>query len=229
MATTATCDDCGGKVNEQAWKCPHCGARRQNVARGKLSNEEVRALIATDTAIQEDEGRGLAETLLFPHPETHGTARAVEIALTVACAPLVIVGIAAMALGRRKMRFLYRTTRGEGLSAFVMTFFGSLPFYYLIAALHAPSPAYLVLASVALLWVRAWIRSRTSAWKARELSRLVKAEQQRASQPALPPARAREVARPVTAPAAVVPTARPAAPPAAEPQTPASGEPRLLR
>ena len=45
MATT-TCDDCGGKVNEQAWKCPHCGAKRQGVTRGKLSNDEVEAGLA---------------------------------------------------------------------------------------------------------------------------------------------------------------------------------------
>ncbi len=229
MAATTTCDDCGSKVNEQAWKCPHCGAKRQNVARGKLSNEEVRALIATDASVKDDEGRSISETLLFPHPETRGAARTTEIVLTVLCAPLVLVGMAAMAFGRRKMRFLYKSVRGESMSAFVMTFFGSLPFYYVLSAIHAPSAFYLVLASITLLWIRAYIRGRTSAWKSRELNRLVKAEQQRASQPALPPARAKQVARPVSGPVAVVPTPPRADPPRAEPQTPADDEPRLLR
>ncbi|MBV8758301.1 MAG: hypothetical protein JO257_13530 [Deltaproteobacteria bacterium] len=227
MAAT-TCDDCGGKVNEQAWKCPHCGAKREGVARGKLSNDEVRALIATGDSVKDDEGKGLAETLLFPHPETRGAARTIEIALTVVCAPFVIIGIAAMALGRARMRMLYRSVRGEGMSAFVMTFFGSAPFYYLLAMLHAPSPFYLVLASIALLWVRAYIRARTGAWKSRELNRLVKAEQ-RASQPALPPARAKQVSRPTTGPAVAVPTAPRVDPPRAEPQTASGDEPRLLR
>lgn len=238
MAAT-TCEDCGGKVNEQAWKCPHCGAKREGVTRGKLSNEEVRALVATDTAIKEEEGRSLSETLLYPHPETRGTARAIEIALTVACAPLVLVGIAAMYSARglfaSKIRLVAKTTRGEGLSVFVMTVFGAPTFWWVASALHVPSAGTVALVSVALLWVRAYIRTRTSAWKSRELQRLVEAEQ-RAGQPALPAARARELPRPVTGP-----TARPSAPavaaptaprvdrPAAEPQTPASGEPRLLR
>ena len=228
MAVTTTCDDCGGKVNEQAWKCPHCGAKRQGVVRGKLSGEEVRALIATDSAVKDDEGKSVAQTLLYPHPETHGAARTVEIALTVLCAPFVIVGIAGMLLGRRKMRMLYQSVRGEGLSAFVMTVFGSVPFYYALSILHVPSAFYVVLASIALLWMRAYLRGRTQSWKTVELDRLVKAEQ-RASQPQLPAAKAKQVSRPVTAPAPVVPTAPRVDPPRAEPQTPSDDEPRLLR
>lgn len=228
MAATTTCDDCGGKVNEQAWKCPHCGVKRQGVVRGKLSNEEVRALIATDSAVKDDEGKSVAQTLLYPHPETHGAARTVEIVLTVLCAPFVIVGIAGMILGRRKMRVLYKSVRGEGLSAFVMTFFGSLPFYYVLAALHVPSAFYVVLGSVALLWIRAYLRGRTQAWKTVELNKLVKAERG-ASQPQLPAAKAKQVSRPVTATAPAVPTAPRVEAPSAEPATPSDDEPRLLR
>ena len=230
MAAT-TCEDCGGKVNEQAWKCPHCGAKREGVTRAKLSNDEVRALVATDTAIKEEEGRPLVETLLYPHPETRGAARTIEIALTVACAPLVLVGIATMYTSRgvmSKLRTVARTTRGEGMSVFVMTVFGAPSFWWIASAMHVPSAGTVTLAMVALLWVRAYIRSRTSAWKSRELKRLIKAEQQRASQPALPAAKAKVVTRP-SAPAVAAPTARPVAPPAAEPATPAGDEPRLLR
>ena len=225
MAVTE-CESCGGKVNEQARACPHCGAKRANVARGKLSKEEVRALIATDSAVSEDEGRGISETLLFPHPETRGAARTVEIVLTVLCAPLVIVGIAGMLLGRSKMRYLYKTARGEGLSAFIMTVFGGISFWGVLDMLHVPSPFTLTVASVMCLWIRAYIRGRTQAWRSRELTRLVKAEQGRASKPQLPPARA--VSTPVTAPDAV-PTAPRVDPPRAEPQTPSGDEPRLLR
>lgn len=220
------CESCGGKVNEQARACPHCGAKRANVARGKLTNEEVRALIATDSSVSDDEGRGIAETLLFPHPETHGAARTIEIALTVLCAPLVIVGIAGMKLGRSKMRFLYRTARGEGLSAFIMTVFGGISFWTVLDLLHVPSPFTLTVVSVMCLWIRAYVRSRTQAWRSRELSRLVKAEQGRASKPQLPAART--VGKPVTAPDAV-PTAPRVDPPRAEPPTAPGDEPRLLR
>jgi hypothetical protein len=222
MAATE-CESCGGKVNEQATACPHCGAKRTNIVRGKLTKEEVRALIATDTSISEDEGRGVAETLLFPHPETRGTARAVEIVLTVMCAPLVIVGIGGMMLGRSRMRFLYRTARGEGLSAFIMTVFGGISFWTVLDILHVPSAFSITVACAMCLWIRAYIRSRTQAWRSRELTRLVKAEQGRPSKPAQLPA-ARAVSAPVT-----VPTAPRVEPPRAEPTTPAGDEPRLLR
>jgi len=225
MAVTE-CESCGGKVNEQARACPHCGAKRANVARGKLSKEEVRALIATDSAVSEDEGRGISETLLFPHPETRGAARTVEIVLTVLCAPLVIVGIAGMLLGRSKMRYLYKTARGEGLSAFIMTVFGGISFWGVLDMLHVPSPFTLTVASVMCLWIRAYVRGRTQAWRSRELNRLVKAEQGRPSKPQLPAARA--VSQPINAPGAV-PTAPRVDPPRAEPQTPSGDEPRLLR
>src|SRR3569623_567956 len=101
MAAT-DCESCGGKVHEQATACPHCGAKRANVVRAKLTQEEVRALLTTSGQVVDETGKSLAAWLLFPHPQTVGPARAVEIALTIACAPLVIVGIAVMMVSRMR-------------------------------------------------------------------------------------------------------------------------------
>jgi hypothetical protein len=221
MAVT-DCESCGNRVNAQAMVCPHCGARQTNVARPKLNKDEVRALIATGDAVADESGQGITATLLFPHPETTGTARTLEIILTIVCAPLVIVGIASMMLGRRSLRRAFAAARGELMSVVAMTAFGGFSFWAIIGALHVPAALELTIASIALLWVRAYIRSRTQSWRSRELDRLVKAEKDAAA-PKLPPARA------ITAPSPVVRAPAPIQAPKPEAPTPSGDEPRLLR
>ena len=221
MAVT-DCESCGNRVNVEAMVCPHCGTKRANVARPKLNKDEVRALLATGDAVADESGQGITATLLFPHPETTGAARTIEIILTVVCAPLVLVGIASMMLGRRSIRRAFRAARGELMSVVAMTFFGGFSFWAIIHALKVPASFELTIASIVLLWVRAFIRGRTQSWRSRELNRLVKAEKD-AGAPKLPPARA------VTAPSPVVRTSAPIEAPKPESPTPAGDEPRLLR
>lgn len=226
MAAT-DCESCGNRVNVEAVVCPHCGTRRTAVARPKLNKDEVRALIATGDAVADESGQGVTTTLLFPHPETTGAARTVEIILTVVCAPLVLVGIASMLLGRRSLRRAFRAARGELMSVVAMTAFGGFTFWTLLHAIGVPAAGTVTLASIALLWVRAFIRSRTQSWRSRELSRLVEAEKQDAK-PALPAARA-VASRPTTGPAPVPRPSAPVVAPRTEPAPAAGDEPRLLR
>jgi hypothetical protein len=221
MAAT-DCTSCGKRVNVEAMVCPHCGARRTDVARPKLNKDEVRALIATGDSIDDEGGQGITRTLLYPHPETTGAARTVEIILTVVCAPLVMVGIASMMLGRRSIRRAFAAARGELMSVVAMTAFGGLTFWSLLHAFHVPASFELTIASIVLLWIRAFIRSRTQSWRSRELTRLVKAEKA-ATAPRLPAARA------VTAPSPIVRPSAPIQAPKPEAATPSGDEPRLLR
>jgi hypothetical protein len=222
MAVT-DCESCGNRVNVEAMVCPHCGARRTNVARPKLNKDEVRALIATGDAVADEAGQGITATLLFPHPETTGAARTIEIILTIACAPLVLVGIASMMLGRRSIRRAFAAARGELMSVVAMTFFGGFSFWAIIHALKVPASFEVTIISIMLLWVRAYIRSRTQSWRSRELNRLVKAEKDAAA-PKLPPARALP-----TGPSPVVRPSAPIQAPKPDSPTPAGDEPRLLR
>src|SRR5579883_2114892 len=92
------CPSCGNEMSGDALVCPHCGKRRAGgggLAGVALSPDELRAL-ATVTAPPEP-ARGVLATVVLPHPETTGTARSLELALTVACLPLVVCG--AMLLG----------------------------------------------------------------------------------------------------------------------------------
>jgi len=225
MAVTE-CESCFGKVNEQAVVCPHCGAKRTNVVPSKFSKEEVRALLTTDAHVVDASGNTLAASLLFPHPHAAGGARAIEIVLTIACAPLVLVGTAIMILSRmrRRTRTLIKATRGEAMSAVVMTLFGATTLWTILDLAHVGAAGTLTLASIACLWIRAYVRSRVEPWKPEDLAKLPKAE--RTSKPQLPEARA--LARPVTAPGGV-PTAPRVDPPRVEPATAPGDEPRLLR
>jgi hypothetical protein len=225
MAAT-DCASCGNRVNVEAVVCPHCGARRATVtmADAKLNKDEIRALLTTDTrGGDEDPGRGLLATMFLPHEQTTGRARTAELVLTVLAAPLVIVGVVAIALGRRRIRRKLFAAKGEAISAGVMTLFGGLSFYSLVDLLKGPALAFTAVTIVAL-WVRAMIRSNAGAWRTREMSQLAKPEKPapaRTSVPKLPAARA------VTAPAPIV--RAPVQAPKAEAPTPAGDEPRVLR
>lgn len=225
MAATQ-CESCGGKVHEQARACPHCGAKRANVTPGTFTQEEVRALLTTNGQVVDETGNSLAASLLFPHPHTVGPARTIEIVLTIVCAPLVLVGTAVMMMSRlrRSTRTLIKAARGEGMAALAMTLLGGLTFYSVLDLFHAPAAGSLTVASILCLWIRAYIRSRSEAWRPEDLAKLPPGP--RPSKPQLPTARA--VAKPVTAPDAV-PTAPRVDPPRAEPPTAPGDEPRLLR
>ena len=198
MAVIA-CDACGGKMNDGLAVCPHCGARRAVTERPKLSDDEIRALLATDPTARDLEQRGLIQTVVLPHPATRGAARIAEIALTVLGLPLVISGAAAIALTRRAR--LTAAAGGELSGALAMTVFGGVGLLGL--------PVALVGASIAAIWLRAVIRIRSAADRRADLHRI---------EP--PPCE-----RPAALPAHVEP---PAPVQVSEPSAPSS-EPRLLR
>jgi DNA-directed RNA polymerase subunit RPC12/RpoP len=200
MAVIA-CDACGGRMNDGLVVCPHCGARRVLTERPKLSGDEIRALLVVSSG-GHDAPRGLLQTLVLPHPETHGAARLAELVLTVLVLPLVLCCAIAIGLTRRKR--LTAPSVGELPVALMMTvMFGDL-------GLHGTLPAPLVGASLAAMWLRALIRARSAARRGGDLDRIEPPPRER---PAPLPARAAR---------------EPAAPPPEPPALP-GGEPRLLR
>jgi hypothetical protein len=229
MAVT-DCEACGNRVNVAAVVCPHCGKRRASttMADAKLDNNEIRALLLTDTKPPEDNGPGLVATMFLPHDQTVGRARKLEIALTVIAAPLVATGLIMIVLGRRRIRRKLLAAKGEAVSALVMTFFGGLGLYSLADALKLPALA-ITSVSVFAVWIRAMIRGNAGFARTREMSQLAKPDKPdkpepvRRSVPKLPQARA------VTAPSPIVRPSGPIEAPKVEPATPPGEEPRLLR
>jgi len=199
MAVIA-CNACGGKMNDGLLVCPHCAARRALTERPKLSGDEIRALLATDATTRETGSRGLIQALILPHPATRGAARVAEIALTVIALPLVVGAAITLALSRRAR--LTVSAGGELPAALAMTVFGG-------AGLLGV-PVSLIGASVAAVWLRALIRSRSGARRGVDLHRI---DPPHLDGPAVPPALPERVAPP----AAPEPLATPA------------DEPRLLR
>ncbi|HEX3762318.1 MAG TPA: hypothetical protein VHW23_26640 [Kofleriaceae bacterium] len=202
MAVIA-CGACGGKMNDGLAVCPHCGARRALAERPKLSGDEIRALLATDSTTREAGSRGLLQTLILPHPATRGAARAAELVLTLVGLPLVVSAAIALALSRRAR--LTAPSGGELPAALAMTVFGGAGLFGV--------PAALVGASVAAVWLRALIRSRSAARRGVDLHRIDPPRPERSA--ALP--------APVAAPAEPTPPAAPEPPPGS------ADQPRLLR
>lgn len=199
MAVIA-CGACGGKMNDGLAVCPHCGARRALTEPPRLSGDEIRALLATDSTTRAAGSRGLLQTLILPHPATRGAARFAELALTLIGLPLVVSAAIALALGRRAR--LTAPSGGELPAALAMTVFGGA------GLLGVPAP--LVGASVAAVWLRALIRSRSAALRDVDLHRIE------------PPHHERVAALPA-------PDAALAPSPVPEPAPVPAGEPRLLR
>jgi hypothetical protein len=154
------CPSCGNKMSSDVAVCPHCGKRTAsagglgNVA---LSADELRAL-ATVTA-PADADRGVLATVVLPHPETTGAARTAELALTVACLPLVVAGAMVFGLGRV---FGRRTPTGEAGAVVAMAAAGGVTLAWWLADYGAVVAIGATLAEVALLAVRARIRVRAS-------------------------------------------------------------------
>jgi hypothetical protein len=148
-------------MNDAAVVCPHCGARRVGVKLDKsMSRDEIGALLAIE-GLGKAPPQGLYETLFVPHPSTHGAARAVEIALTVACLPMVASGALALAVRRRHGR--YAGITGEVTPVLVMSGVGGLAFGSALTFVTSISTALaLVGASIGGLIVRGVIRARAS-------------------------------------------------------------------
>lgn len=186
--------------------CPHCGARRAQVAPQAWSKDEIRALLVTDPSTRDaGPSGGVLQTLVLPHPSTHGAARFVELALTAISLPLVVVGTMGAALiGRRHMRGALNAG-GELAPVVAMTIAGAC----CLGLVSLP----VIAVPVAALWLRAAIRLRAAGSRSREPSRV------EPSRPAkLPEARALGAA-PVHVPATPEP----------EPAPGPGAEPRLLR
>ena len=154
------CDKCGQKMSAEALVCPHCGARRVSDGKVKMTKDELAALVAV-TAPGHEDPRGLWKTLLWPHPETTGVTRTIEVMPTIACLPLVLCGLGTIGLGRTVSRNrVLITTPGEYGAATFMSLVGSIG---LVWWLHADPLAWpLVAAEVAMLWVRAYVRQTSS-------------------------------------------------------------------
>ena len=210
------CTACGKPMNHEAVACPHCGVRRAGGGAplaGKLSQDEIRALLATDPALRAAPPAGLVHTYMLPHPETRGRARAAEIALTLVTLPMVIVGVASFGVFVRK-KPAPDAPRGELGPVLAMTFMGGLGLWSLLDMLGVAGTPMLALVggSLAALWTRGVIRARSATSRSRELMRIDR----------LPEARA------LTAPA-VKPPEPPEPARAPEPAPPPADQPRMLR
>lgn len=226
-------------MNREAVGCPHCGARHPDRApglAGTLSPDEIRALLVTD-ARNASPRQGLFATLLLPHGRTHGVERTIELALSIACAPLVLAGAAAFFVQSRIFRRhdVADTLYGEALPVFVMTVFGSFPLMSLLGFLDLElgTRVAIVLAEIVGLCVRGVIRSRAASHTSADLARLDVPP----AAPAIPKAQAlladQASSPPPIVPASVAPppveSTAPPSRPSAEPALPPGEEPRLLR
>jgi hypothetical protein len=104
----------------------------------------------------------LLATLILPHPGTTGRARAVELALTALCSPLIFTGALIVAIRNRWRRKI--SISGEAMPVFVMVLFGSLPLDLLLAlgGLGVAARIGVGLGSVLGLVVRGLSRARAS-------------------------------------------------------------------
>jgi hypothetical protein len=148
----ATCEGCGGRVNDVVVVCPHCGQKREGV-KPTYTKAEIQALIATDQAMRGNEDSlGLMKSLIAPHKHSHGIARILELALTGLTLPAVLIGALGIALFRgRKARTALLSTTGELLPVFVMTLVGGGAIWTLFGADYAAI-------AITAMWARAAVR-----------------------------------------------------------------------
>jgi hypothetical protein len=155
------CPSCGQKMSSDVAVCPHCGKRTATAPTGlgkvALSADELRALATVTAPVEPD--RGVLATVVLPHPETAGSARTAELALTVACLPLVVAGAMVFGLGRV---FGRRTPIGEAGAVVAMAVSGGTTLVWWLADYGLGVAVAATLAEVALLAVRARIRVRAS-------------------------------------------------------------------
>jgi hypothetical protein len=191
------CPSCQQPMNAAAIVCPHCGKRRADIQGGlagkALSKEEVNALIAVH-APAEQPSEGLMQTLVLPHPTTHGTARVVELVCTIIALPLVIFGVLSVGLSRRRTRRKADETRGELVPVLAAGGLGGLGLWSALSFAGLSTHATMIVIGVGLaaLITRGAVRSHASSKRDRDLHRLAKPEpapKPRLSKPELPPAR----------------------------------------
>lgn len=158
------CPACQKPMNAAAVVCPHCNARRGDVATGlagkSLSPAELRALVVSATMLERPPAQGLVSALVLPHPGTAGGARAAELALTLISLPLVAIGALTLAVTRRRRE----VAPGELAPVMAMLGVGGLGFASVLSLLGASLATNLVLSgvSVAALIVRGVIRARAA-------------------------------------------------------------------
>jgi hypothetical protein len=229
----ATCEACGGPVNDAVVKCPHCGEKR-DVGPATYSRAEVQALIDNEEAYQAHTGSSaMFKALLAPHKHTRGVMRILELALTAITLPAVAIGALGIALlGGRRSKGAFSTT-GEIAPVVVMTILGGGAIWTWLGGSYA-------MMAITAMWARAAVRMISSGQRERELIDLDQKDAAKRALasgplPALPPS------RPTTVPAS--PPPRPSAPPApvaaplpsarvvseARPSTPAMRTPEPLK
>jgi hypothetical protein len=217
------CESCRQRMNDEAVVCPHCGARRQSTGlAGKLSQDEIRALLATDPALRGAPPAGLIHTYMLPHPETRGGARVAEAVLTLATLPMVIVGLASFGIFVRKKPSPDAAPRGELGPVIAMTFMGGLGLWSALDMVGVAGVPMLAMlgGSLAALWARGAIRWRSATARSRELARVERLPEARAL--TAPPVKAPE-------PPAIASGAGEAGARAPEPAPPPADQPRMLR
>jgi len=157
--------------------CPHCGARRGDVATGvagkALSPAEIRALALSNLMFNPPPAPSLLSALVLPHEATTGAARTAELVLTLASLPLVAAGALTLAVTRRGSR-KYEAMHGELAPVITMLGVGGLGFSSVLSLLGAGLVTNLVVtaASAVALIARGVIRARAAATRSRELERL---------------------------------------------------------
>ena len=169
---TTPCPSCKQPMAVTSVVCPHCNARRGDVAPPPMSQDEIRAMIAVDSP-SPDEGDGKVSTLILPHPATRGLARTVELALTIATLPLVLAGVVTLAFARKR-REKYETGRGELVPTLAMAGLGGLGFATILSLLDVSTGMTIAITggSMLALFVRAGIRGHAASARSRNLHRL---------------------------------------------------------
>ena len=136
-----------------------------------VSTDEIIALLNVHEGATRKPDRSLWDTLVAPHPETHGLGRNVELACTVVAFPLVIAGYVGLAT-----KFWGRRTRDANYSELgavaAMALFGAPVLHLVLSMAGVSSAIWLTCGSLVALFARAWIRIRMSA--KRDLHRLAK-------------------------------------------------------
>jgi hypothetical protein len=153
------CPSCGNKMSGDVVVCPHCGKRRGDggMAKVAMSRDEVRALITVTSPPSQD--RGILATVVLPHPETTGAARNAELALTVACLPLVISGALLLGFGRL---FGRRRPTSEAGAVISMAAAGGLGLAWWLSDYGAAVAIGVTVVEIVLLGIRARVRVRSS-------------------------------------------------------------------
>jgi hypothetical protein len=215
----ATCDACGGPVNDAVVKCPHCGEKR-DVGPATYSRAEVQALIDNEEAYAAHTGSSaMFKALLAPHKHTRGLMRILELALTAVTLPAVAIGAFGIALlGGRRSKGAFSTT-GEIAPVVVMTILGGGAIWTWLGGSYA-------MMAITAMWARAAVRMISAGQREREMIELDQKDAAKRAlasgpAPALPP---RSTSAPTPAVAAALPPARVVTEPA-RPSTPAMRAP----